>query len=251
MNQHLNGKTALSANKNLLNVITNSNQKEEKSILLNTRLSFSKPTILAFMGIPGSGKSTIARHISSILNVECFVECEEESYPEDIKRKLKNSEKDENILDIHYYFRNMRANYHQLAYENKKKGMSSIMDSFFSKLMNDIIQQPNTDWFINSKNKNFYKIKEVSEYDSKHLQDADVIIFLNVSKDLHKKFLEKRHRSAEVSEHIHLAQEAFLQATRNYVKEHKKKLIVVEQEFNINKKVKQIVELLKKEDVLN
>jgi thymidylate kinase len=217
----------------------------------SAKYSFVKPTFLAFMGIPGSGKSTIAKKLNDRLNSHCYLEHEEDLYPDDIKLKFKNVDKDENIVDIHYYFRNMRAEYHKQAETNKKNKKGSILDSFYSKVMLDIIKQPNTDWFINSKNRHFNKIKSVSEFDSNNLSDADIVIFLNVTKDMHKTFLKNRNRECEVDERIISAQSSFYNATVNYAKRKNKKLIVVQQENNVDKVVNNIIEILKTEKVIH
>lgn len=201
-------------------------------------------------GIPGSGKSTIAKSLSSIIESQCFLESEEDQYPNDIKMKLRNSEKDENILDIHFYFRNMRAEFHRLAYLNKENKESSIIDSFFSKLMMDIICQPNTDYFINSQNKNFSRIMEISEKDSKQLADADIVIFLNVTKDVHNQFLKTRQRESEVDDRIFMAQNAFYNAAVNYSNQNNKLFFNVQQECNLNKIIDFIIEKLLIEDLI-
>ena len=215
------------------------------------KYSFVKPTFLAFMGIPGSGKSTIAKNLADRINSQCYLENEEDLYPNDIKLKFNDVDKDQNIVDIHYYFRNMRAEYHKQAEANKKNKLSSILDSFYSKVMLDIIKQPNTDWFINSKNRHFNKIKNISELDSSNLFDADIVIFLNVTKDLHKTFLKSRNRECEVDERIISAQSSFYNATVNYAEMKNKKLIVVQQEYNVDKIVNNIIEILKKEKIIH
>ncbi|RNA02922.1 hypothetical protein BpHYR1_020804 [Brachionus plicatilis] len=70
---------------------------------------FKKPTILAFMGIPGSGKSTIAREISRIINSSCYLENEEDHYPERVHKEFLNkrnrlSEINENIYHAQKVF---------------------------------------------------------------------------------------------------------------------------------------------------
>ena len=70
---------------------------------------------------------------------------------------MKNPDQDNNVLDIHKYFRDMRSQYHYQADLNKQNGISTIMDSFFSKLMLDIIDTPGTEWFINKNDGAFSK----------------------------------------------------------------------------------------------
>ena len=216
------------------------------------QFEFNTPTFISFMGIPGCGKSTIARALNQKISSRLYLECEEDSYPSDIKLKMKEPALNDNVLDIHKYFRNMRCEYHQLAKLNKQNGVSTIMDSFFSKVMIDIINKPNIDWFINSKDKNFNAIKEMSEADSKNLPDADIIIFLNVSQEMHCLFLNKRKRESEVDSRIFQTQSAFFKAAKNYANKNNKKFYVIQQEMNsIDKIIDNIIAQLLNENLIS
>lgn len=173
-------------------------------------------------------------------------------YPEKVKNAFLNQDENENILIIHLYFRNMRADYHKKALSNKLFKKSSVIDSFFSKLMFDILSQndPSTDFLVNSKNLNFQKIIEISEKDSNELADADVLIFLKVSKTVHKEFLEKRNRSNEINENIYDAQKVFLQSSIRYTRLKNKLLIIIEQQNNLDLIVNQVINELIKRDMI-
>jgi deoxyadenosine/deoxycytidine kinase len=241
----------------MLNNFTNSlksKSSEMKELKVQIKkFEFNKPTFLSFMGIPGCGKSTIAKSLHERVRSKLYLECEESSYPMDIKQKMKNPDQDNNVLDIHKYFRNMRSQYHYQADLNKQNGISTIMDSFFSKLMIDIIDKPGTEWFINKNDKNFNIIEEISDHDSKYLSDADVLVFLNVSQDLHSLFLNKRNRESEVDKRIFKTQKVFFNAARNYAIKNGKKFICIRQELdNIDKVIDSlIIELLKENIIVN
>lgn len=146
----------------------------------------------------------------------------------------------------------MRADYHKMAFNNKLSKKSSVIDSFFSKLMWDILSQkdPSIDHLIDSKNLHFQKIVEISEKDSNELADSDVLIFLKVSKNIHKEFLEKRNRSNEINENIYNAQNVFLQSSIRYTKIKNKILIIIEQQNNLDLIVNQVINELIKKDLI-
>lgn len=187
-----------------------------------------------------------------MINSTCYLEKEENLYPESVKNAFLNPDENENILVIHFYFRDMRADYHKKAFENKLVKKSSVIDSYFSKLMLDILahKDPATDFLVNSKNLHFDKVIKISEKDSKELADADVLIFLRVSKSVHKKFLEKRNRSSEINEDIYNAQKVFLQSSIRYTKINNKLLIIVDQQDDLDLIVNQIIRELIKKDII-
>ena len=110
--------------------------------------------------------------------------------------------------------------------------------------MLNIIDEPRTEWFLDPKNKHFHVIREVSERDARSLEDADVVVFLKVSRHLHNLFLSKRNRVTEVDTRIFEAQDAFLNATRMYANANNKRLLVVEQDAEIEKNFDKILKLL-------
>ena len=169
-----------------------------------------------------------------------------------MKNAFLNQNENQNILVVHLYFRNMRADYHKMAFNNKLSKKSSVIDSFFSKLMWDILSQkdPSIDHLIDSKNLHFQKIVEISEKDSNELADSDVLIFLKVSKNIHKEFLEKRNRSNEINENIYNAQNVFLQSSIRYTKIKNKILIIIEQQNNLDLIVNQVINELIKKDLI-
>ena len=146
----------------------------------------------------------------------------------------------------------MRCEYHEMAEQNKKHGVSTIMDSYFSKLMIDILNKPGTEWFINAKDKNFNAIKAISEYDSHNLPHSDVLIFLHVSEDLHKFFLNIRSRESEVDHRIFKTQQVFFNAAKKYAHKHSKQFLFIRQEINnVNKVVDNIIDQLLKRNLIS
>src|ERR1043166_8223824 len=61
---------------------------EENQSYSHEKVVFLKPTVISFAGIPGSGKSTIARKLNSILESRLYLEPEENEYPNDIKENF-------------------------------------------------------------------------------------------------------------------------------------------------------------------
>ena len=154
--------------------------------------TFLQPTLIAFMGIPGSGKSTLAKTLAlSFQNTDLYLETEEVNYPTEIKEKFKQND----LLCLYNYFRSQRIPSLLSATQKKIDGRSAIIDSYFDKLMYPMLKRKRIDSLISSKHPAYPEILDIALHDAETLPQADVLIFLNVSDNLHLQFLKARHRN--------------------------------------------------------
>jgi thymidylate kinase len=210
------------------------------------KVSINKPLVIAFMGIPASGKSTVATNLASLIDAKIYLEGEKTSYPDDVKECFSNRDKKGAALRLYEYFRSIRINHLKSAIVNKEQGKSVILDSFFDKLFYDMLDRNGVNWIIDPNHVDFPQIKQIAYIDKNKLPDVDVVIFLNISKNLHKTFHESRnHTVCDLDGKIFTAQEAFLDVTRKYTEANNKILIVVDQEKDIHKVIRKILIELK------
>ncbi len=211
-------------------------------ILIN--MICSRPLIIGFMGLPGVGKTTLAKKISHyFVDVPCFFECEEAKYPEHIKQKFSNRDQF-GYFDIYNYFRDMRSENLTKADVRKKQGQSTILDCYFDKLLYPLFKKKSIDWFVNSKHPDYARILGISKKDSECLEDIDVLIFLSANEGLYKALLKMRGRKSEVDASIHCSQADFLKISKDYAETHQIPFFVIDQELGVEKVAKKILNAL-------
>jgi deoxyadenosine/deoxycytidine kinase len=188
-----------------------------------------KGLLIAFMGLPGSGKSSTARALSRLIpNSSLFPEPEEDKWPPAVLDRHKCG-----YLTAITWFRSMRVPSLYTADVQRQSGTIAIVDSYYDKLTADYIDHPAMAWLIPQDDMYYSAFKQVAVIDKSTLPIADCLIFLNISPDVWKKLLSTRQRAME-QEELFLksfpSQERFLAASRAFANETHTPLIVHEQQ---------------------
>lgn len=205
---------------------------------------FNVPGILAFMGIPCSGKSTIARMLAaSLQKTETKFEVEEDYYPEKIKLHFTNR-KLYGYYDIFCYFREQHIFNLKEAVERKVQGLSTIVDCYYEKIFSDFFKVDTSNWFIDKTHPDFKRISKITDADAIQIPNVDIFIFLKISQKFHKKLLKSRGRVADMGEKVFDSQAAFLQASQIYCKKTNTPLLLIEQEEGIEQVATNILKAL-------
>ena len=167
------------------------------------KMGFAKPSVVSFMGLPGCGKSTIARLLADHLNCKVYLENEEHDYPETVLAAFQHREAQNSALCIYNHFRNQRMCNNFLAQIDKIKGLSSVIDSYYDKFFGRMIGLPAMNFLINSKHVDFPEIVKIAKRDKVLTPDPDIIFFLRVrSQQEYIELLKSRGRKTEVPSKI-------------------------------------------------
>jgi thymidylate kinase len=226
-------------------------ESEAKQNFFYEKIELKRPTIISFVGIPGSGKSTITKRLGNILNICAYLEPEESEYPEDIKKKFLRIKETGAALEVYKHFRDIRVKNLLSAEKTKNEGKSSVIDCFYDKIMIDILGKSETDYFVDSKGDDFEKILKIAKEDSLSLPRVDFLFFLRLNdKELHDHFLKERGRKLDVSSEIYQAQEVFLRASKDCSQRNQTIFVVINQSRSIETIIQQIIFFLEKEKII-
>jgi len=183
---------------------------------------------VAFAGLPSSGKSSTARALGRILQVETLLEPEEADWPVLVRQRATMG-----AFTALSWFRTVRVPQLFLANEKRNQGGSAIVDSYYDVLIGDYLGKPSFNWLMPPGDPYFQAAEAMVRADWELLPKADVLVFLQLNEDTWFDFMKRRDRefdrSAQLKSHFDM-QELMLQASRRASKEHGTKLLVIEQQ---------------------
>jgi deoxyadenosine/deoxycytidine kinase len=153
-----------------------------------------KPGILiAGVGLPAAGKSTILRVLAEKKGWQRFVEPEEMFWPQSVKRHEMAG-----IFTALSWFRAMRVSNLYAADTSRQQGNISIVDCYYDKLMTYYLTQPHMEWLVSPHDPYFETLKSMAIVDQRQLPQADIIVMLTVSFETWKQLIMKRHRQLDM-----------------------------------------------------
>ncbi len=144
--------------------------------------------IIAVVGAPGCGKSTLVKKLAKHYNGIPVLEGEEKDYPKRIIDDMANRNRN---MELFVWWRNKLVTEMLKARKLSAKGKVVIMDTFWL----------NNNTYIKAFFKGFEKeiMEDLSELDGKFLPRPDVILVLSASESKTKEFIKRRNRSFDTS----------------------------------------------------
>ncbi len=183
--------------------------------------------LIAFMGLPASGKSSTVRALSLMLDASVFLEPEEDLWADAVlKRDLSG------YFTAVTWFRSMRVPQLYLANGLRVQGQTVFVDSYYDKLIYYYLGKPGMDWLISPDDKYYAAMKLITELDYKYLPNADCIVFLRLSMDNWRELVHRRNRQLDNDQMFlrsFATQDYFLEAAQEYVRSTGATLIIHDQ----------------------
>jgi len=190
--------------------------------------------MIAAMGIPGCGKSSVVRNLAVLYGdiVTAYYEPEENDacnpWPEAVHKRNYFG-----YFGSITWFRSMRIPGLFKAKNDAENGKIAFVDSYFDKLLVNYIGSDSLEWFLPKKDAYYSVVKQMAELDYKKLPNADIVLFFDINEDVWKTFLGKRNRKQD-NEEEYLAQcfklrRPMLEACEKYAKDFDKRLIIFKQ----------------------
>lgn len=217
----------------------------------NEEVSTPVGNLIIFTGISGSGKSSLAREVTKRFNAVCFLEPEEEGWPDFVQQKQFYGEF-ASLMAI----RSIRVHSLWKAWEEREKGNLVFVDTYYDKIHSYYLKKPGMEWLIDPKDPYFMVAEEICRLDTNILPDADAIVLLDISYEDWIKMLTIRNREKDFisgfQESYTLAKQYLFDAIQALSIEKKIPVIIFQQKFgDFEEQVDLLVELLEKERIVS
>lgn len=169
--------------------------------------------LLAFLGLPGAGKSTLAKSLADELGAQAFLEPEEDTWPDYVRHPHPYGD-----FTRLMWFRAQRVPSYYKASRVSADGGIAVLDSYYDKWCEAWLGKPGLEWLISSDDPYFGIALETAKLDRRYLPSADVVILLEISADLWLEQLKERGRTIDQSDSFlasHYTQSHFTEAAED------------------------------------
>lgn len=183
---------------------------------------------IAFVGLPGSGKSAITTSLAKMWGADSFLE------PEEWPPAVSEREVCGRFTGLQW-FRSARVPLYFAADQVRRRGGTAILDSYYDKLCAHWLGAAGMEWLISPSDAYFSTAQNVAELDWGRLPLVDVLIVLTVDESTWLKFLTARGRKLDETLTIsktYGTQEYFRSAASKLEAETGIKLVEFRQEYS-------------------
>lgn len=183
--------------------------------------------LIAFAGLPSSGKSSTATALGRLINAEVHLEPEESAWPDLVKDRAVVG-----AFTALTWFRTVRVPHLFKADNTKRRGKVSIIDSYYDVLVDFYLGDPSFEWLISKDDSYFSAAQSMARADWMTLPKADLLIFLRLEERVWHEFMQGRNRDYDITSklsHNFEMQAKMEQACRKAAEDHGTRLIIVDQ----------------------
>lgn len=164
---------------------------------------------IALIGLPGAGKTTLARSIAASMRASLALEPEEPTWPDFVREGTDDFAR---LM----WFRAIRTSAVARA-ASESVGGAVVADSYYDKLCAAWLGAPGMEWLIDPSDPYFEVAKGVAELDRDMLPAADIVVVLSVSEKTWLERLTQRGRRIDLDgafRQSHSTQRYFADAAR-------------------------------------
>lgn len=183
--------------------------------------------LIAFAGLPSSGKSSTAKALGRLINAEVHLEPEESAWPELVRERATVG-----AFTALTWFRTIRVPQLFKADEARTNGRHSVIDSYYDILVACYLGDDSFEWLLSRDDPYFPAAQEMVKTDWAKLPKADLLVFLRLDENTWHEFMERRDRdfdrTAELNKHFEM-QKKMEQACRKAAEAHGTRLIIINQ----------------------
>ena len=202
-----------------------------------------KGLLIAGIGLPGAGKSTVLAALAHKNGWRYLAEPEEQQWPLAVEWQSVCG-----VFTALTWFRAMRVPNLYRADQFRNEGDIVLLDSYYDKLMRYYIDEPQTDWLVSKKDAYYELIRQMALIDNHNLPEADIMVFFHVSFEAWEKMIMSRKRQLDIDRVFPDAfpfQKQLLSAARMERERSGTHLLVFENQFSsVNNTVSRLDELI-------
>lgn len=153
----------------------------------------SSGKFIGFVGMMGTGKSTLAKLLAQHLQAQAFIEPEAEYWP------IPDDEPWENhVYALESWVRNTNYNHFMLAREAADKGLNAVSDGGFFLLNRELMGKECCDWYFSHLSAAEYeRLYDQAVADWQSAPNIDLLILLEADKATWLAFLKARGREMD------------------------------------------------------
>lgn len=221
-------------------------------LVLAPSLIFSEDTgvVIAFAGLSGSGKTTMAKTLSALHPYHCLIEPEESDWPDVIRRR--------DVFDNFAMWMGFRQLWLPFQYEAQRLrnlNQIAILDSYFIKIIGYELDEEGLEWLFLKDDPYYAVYRQICQLDIEHLPDPDCIILFDIPYHTWIKLLASRTRDWDKTpgflESYQQTRDAIEKAVKRLCYERNIKLIRFQPEFgDLIEQATRLHALLIKEKIL-
>ena len=149
--------------------------------------------VIAGVGVPGVGKSTLLAALAQRHGWQRFAEPEEARWPQ--------AARDHSLAGVFTaltWFRAMRVMNLYAAAQAREAGQIAMIDSYYDKLMTYYIKEPQMDWLVSPDDPYYELLFQMALTDHFYLPTADVIILFTATFEDWERCILSRQRQLDI-----------------------------------------------------
>lgn len=186
--------------------------------------------LVAGVGLPGVGKSTVLRALALKKRWKYLCEPEEAQWPLAVHHQSVSG-----AFTSLTWFRSMRVPNLYVADALRRSGEIVLIDSYYDKVMAFYLDKPNMDWLISPADPYYGLLRQMAHIDNDVLPHANIIIFFRASFDNWEKLIMTRKRKSDIETIFPNAfyfQDILMEAVSEECVKSGSQLVIFESEFS-------------------